>query len=158
MYCLLYSLYIFHIQCVLHLFIYSCICFVPISICFWLINNQSITKILIFIYNNAQIHPNVTVQYLKSIPFVQKACKTCVHTSVPGKNQSSSQTKGFMHDSVQKILDTCERVANIFLHRGANYTYMYNLHTVCKSAHVNGALVCWNAAAARALFGHRKWK
>ena len=31
------------------------------------------TKILIFIYNNAQIHPNVTVQYLKSIPFVQKA-------------------------------------------------------------------------------------
>ena len=31
------------------------------------------TKIVIFIYNNAQIHPNVTVQYLKSIPFVQKA-------------------------------------------------------------------------------------
>ena len=31
------------------------------------------TKILIFIYNNAQIHPNVTVQCLKSIPFVQKA-------------------------------------------------------------------------------------
>ena len=26
---------------------------------------------------------------------------------------------------------------------GENYTYMYNLHTVCKSAHVNGALdVC----------------
>ena len=23
---------------------------------------------------------------------------------------------------------------------GANYTYMYNLHTMCKSAHVNGAL------------------
>ena len=23
---------------------------------------------------------------------------------------------------------------------GANYTYMYNLRTVCKSAHVNGAL------------------
>ena len=54
-------------------------------------------KILIFIYNNAQIHSNVTVQYLKSIPFVQKACKTCVHTSVSGKNQSSSQPKGFMH-------------------------------------------------------------
>ena len=97
------------------------------------------TKILIFTYNNAQIHPNVTVQYLKSIPFVQKACKTYVHTSVSGKNQSSSQTKGFMHGLVQKILDTCERVANIFLHPGANYTYMYNLHTVCKSAHVNGA-------------------
>ena len=46
-----------------------------------------------------------------------------------------------MHGLVQKILDTCERVANIFLHPGANYTYMYNLHTVCKSAHVNGALV-----------------
>ena len=40
----------------------------------------------------------------------------------------------------QKILETCERVANIFLHPDANYTYMYNLHTVCKSAHVNGAL------------------
>ena len=45
-----------------------------------------------------------------------------------------------MHSLVQKILGTCERVANIFLHPGANYTYMYNLHTVCKSAHVNGAL------------------
>ena len=33
------------------------------------------TKVLIFSYNNAQIHPNVTVQYLKSIPFVQKAWK-----------------------------------------------------------------------------------
>ena len=31
------------------------------------------TKMLIFGYNNAQIHPNDTVQYLKSIPFVQKA-------------------------------------------------------------------------------------
>ena len=45
-----------------------------------------------------------------------------------------------MHSLVQQILGTCERVANIFLHPGANYTYMYNLHTVCKSAHVNGAL------------------
>ena len=45
-----------------------------------------------------------------------------------------------MHGLVQKILGTCERVANIFLHPGANYTYMYNLHTVCTSAHVNGAL------------------
>ena len=45
-----------------------------------------------------------------------------------------------MHGLVQKILGTCERVANKFLHPGANYTYMYNLHTVCKSAHVNGAL------------------
>ena len=46
-----------------------------------------------------------------------------------------------MHDLVQKILEPCERVAKIFLHPGAIYTYMYNLHTVCKSAHVNGALV-----------------
>ena len=45
-----------------------------------------------------------------------------------------------MHGLVQKILATCERIANIFLHPGANYIYMYNLHTVCKSAHVNGAL------------------
>ena len=45
-----------------------------------------------------------------------------------------------MHGLVQKILETCEGVANIFLYPGANYTYMYNLHTVCKSAHVTGAL------------------
>ena len=99
------------------------------------------TKILIFSYNNAQMHPYVTVQYLKSIPFVQKAWKTCDHTSVSDKNQSSSQSKGFIHGLAQKSLVTCERVANKFLHPGANYTYMYNLHTVCKSAHVNGALV-----------------
>ena len=98
------------------------------------------TKILIFSYNNAEIHPNVTVQYLKSISFVQKAWKTCDHTSASDKNQSSSQTKGFMHILVKKILGTCERVANIFLHPGANYTYMYNLHTVCKPEHVKGAL------------------
>ena len=30
-----------------------------------------------------------------------------------------------MHGLVQKILRTCERVANKFLHPGANYTYMY---------------------------------
>ena len=54
--------------------------------------------------------------------------------------RQNSQTKGFMHDLVQNILDTCERVANIFLHPGANYTYMYNLHTVCKSAHY---IVLW---------------
>ena len=90
----------------------------------------------IFSYNNEQIHPNVTVQYLKSILFVQKTWKTCLRTSVYDKNQSSSRTKGFMHGLVQKILKTCERVANIFLHPGANYTYMYNLHTVYKSAHL----------------------
>ena len=102
------------------------------------------TKMLIFSYKNAQMHPNVTVQYLKSIPFVQKAWKTCDHTSVSDKNQSSSQSKGFIHGLVQKILVTCERVANKFLHPGANHTYMYNLHTVCKSAHVNGALESLN--------------
>ena len=36
-----------------------------------------------------------------------------------------------MHGLFQKSLDTCERVANIFLHPGANYTYMYNLHIPC---------------------------
>ena len=43
------------------------------------------SKILKFFYINAQIHPYVTVQHLKSIPFVQKAWKTCVHTSVSDK-------------------------------------------------------------------------
>ena len=42
---------------------------------------------------------------------------------------------------VKKILETCERIANLFLYTCANYTYMYNLHTVCKSAHVNGDIV-----------------
>ena len=41
---------------------------------------------------------------------------------------------------VPKILETSERVVNIFLHTGANFAYMLNLHTVSKSAHVNGAL------------------
>ena len=63
--------------------------------------------------------------------------------SVSDKNQSSSQTKGFINSLVQKTLEPCERAANKFLHPGANYTYMYNLHTVCKSAHVNGALVAF---------------
>ena len=78
------------------------------------------------------------MQYLKSIRFVQKAWKECVHTAVSDNNQSSFQTKGLMHGLAQKILETCERVANIFLHPGANYTYMYNLRTVSISAHVNG--------------------
>ena len=79
----------------------------------------------------------------KVSPLCRKHEKTCVHTSVSNKNQSSSQTKEFMHGLVQKILGTCECVANIFLNPGANYkmyTCMYNLHTVCKSAHVNVAL------------------
>ena len=37
---------------------------------------------------------------------------------------------------IYAIALTCPKI-----HPGANYTYMYNLHTVCKSAHVNGALV-----------------
>ena len=76
---------------------------------------------------------------LKKHPFCPESMKTCVHSMDSDKNQSSSQTKRFMHGLVQKILETCERVANKFLHPGANYTYMYNLHIVCKSAHVNGA-------------------
>ena len=35
---------------------------------------------------------------------------------------------------IYAIAFTCPKI-----HPGANYTYMYNLHTVCKSAHVNGA-------------------
>ena len=35
---------------------------------------------------------------------------------------------------IYEIAFTCPKI-----HPGANYTYMYNLHTVCKSAHVNGA-------------------
>ena len=54
-----------------------------------------------------------------------------------------------MHGLVQKILETCERVANIFLQPGTNYTFMYNLHTLCKWAHVNGASVVTRNAHAK---------
>ena len=49
---------------------------------------------------------------IKSINIVQKAWKTCVHTSVSDENQSSSQTKGILHGLFHKILETCDRVAN----------------------------------------------
>ena len=61
-----------------------------------------------------------------------------------------------MHSLVQKILGTCERVANIFLHPGANYTYMHNLHTVCKSAHVNGTLTAVSRVNFLFSFFHKK--
>ena len=48
--------------------------------------------------------------------------KTCVHTSVSDKNQSSSQTKGFMHGLIQNNLETCERVAK------KNYTWVQIIH------------------------------
>ena len=81
-------------------------------------------------YNNAQIHSNVSVQYWKSFPFVQKAWKTCVHTSVSHKNQSSSQTKGFKHRLIQKILETCEREANIFYTR-VQIIHLCIIYTPC---------------------------
>ena len=62
--------------------------------------------------------------FKKCIPFVQKAWKMCVvHTSVSDKNQSTSQTKGFMYGLVPKISETCECVANIFF-----YTWVQILH------------------------------
>ena len=36
---------------------------------------------------------------------------------------------------IYAIAFTCPKI-----HPGTNYTYMYNLHIVCKSAHVNGVL------------------
>ena len=77
-------------------------------------------NILIFSYY-AQIHPNVTVQYLKSIPIVQKAWKTCVHTSVSDKNQSSSQTKEFNQE-----LSSPNDFRNIWTRSKYIFTYMYN--------------------------------
>ena len=47
---------------------------------------------------------------------------------------------------IYAIAFTCPKI-----HPGANYTYMYNLHTVCKSAHVNGALE-WCAHLVRSPF------
>ena len=38
---------------------------------------------------------------------------------------------------IYAIAFTCQKI-----HPDANYTYIYNIHPVCKSAHVNGALEC----------------
>ena len=79
---------------------------------------------------SADRKPYKALNFFLSIPFAQKAWKTCVHTGVSDKNQSCSQTKGFMHIWVQKILEACERVANIFLHPGAN-TYICIIYIPC---------------------------
>ena len=83
-------------------------------------------KKFMFSYNNAQIHPNVTVQYLKSITRNVRSYFGFRQQLVVSFNQR------IMHGLVLKILETCERVANKFLHRGANFTYMNTLHNVCK--------------------------
>ena len=89
------------------------------------------TKMLIFSYNSEQIHPiHVTVQYFKKYSFCPESINKHVR-SYFGFQQKSvviSNSRLYAQFS-QKDLETCERVANIFLHPGANYTYtcMYNL-------------------------------
>ena len=51
---------------------------------------------------------------------------------------------------IYAIAFTCPKI-----HPGANYTYMYNIHPVCKSAHVNGALyslLTWTLACVKKWF------
>ena len=62
---------------------------------------------LIFSYNNAQIHPNVTVQNLKI--FSRKHEKRAfINTSVLDTNQSSSQTKAqFTRYALAHVHNTC---------------------------------------------------
>ena len=49
-----------------------------------------------------------------------------------------------MKSFVLKFLETCERIANILLHPGAEFAYIYicliylHVHTVSTSAHVKG--------------------
>ena len=65
---------------------------------------------------------------------------TCKSKYTPGLSRCIF-TRGCIFAHVQinfyiyAIAFTCQKI-----HPGANYTYMYNLHTVCKLAHVNGAL------------------
>ena len=64
----------------------------------------------------------------------------CICKYTPGLSRCIF-TRGCIFAHVQinfyiyAIAFTCPKI-----HPGANYTYMYNLHTACKSAHVNGAL------------------
>ena len=51
---------------------------------------------------------------------------------------------------IYAIAFTCPKI-----HQGANYTYMYNLHTVCKAAHVNGALDGTSSSSVPVTSGHR---
>ena len=79
-------------------------------------------------------------------PFCPESMKNV--RSYFGFRQKSSQTKGFMHGLVQKILETYERVANISLHPGANYTYMYHLHIPCVNQRMwTGLKSTWNFKA-----------
>ena len=65
----------------------------------------------------------------------------CICKYTPGLNRCIF-TQGCIFAHVQinfyiyAIAFTCPKI-----HPGANYTYVYNIHPVCKSAHVNGALV-----------------
>ena len=64
----------------------------------------------------------------------------CICKYTPGLSRCIF-TRGCIFAHVQinfyiyAIAFTCPKI-----HPGANYTYMYNIHPVCKSAHVNGAL------------------
>ena len=64
---------------------------------------------------------------------------TCKCKNTPGLSRCIF-TRGCIFAHVQinfyiyAIAFTCPKI-----HPGANYTYMYNIHPVCKSAHVNGA-------------------
>ena len=66
---------------------------------------------------------------------------TCKCKYTPGLSRCIF-TRGCIFAHVQinfyiyAIAFTCPKI-----HPGAKYTYMYNIHPVCKSAHVNGALV-----------------
>ena len=65
----------------------------------------------------------------------------CICKYTPGLSRCIF-TRGCIFAHVQinfyiyAIAFTCPKI-----HPGANYTYMYNIHPVCKSAHVNGALL-----------------
>ena len=64
----------------------------------------------------------------------------CICKYTPGLSRCIF-TRGCIFAHVQinfyiyAIAFTCPKI-----HPGANYTYMYNIHPVCKSAHVNGAI------------------
>ena len=74
----------------------------------------------------------------------------CICKYTPGLSRCIF-TRGCIFAHVQinfyiyAIAFTCPKI-----HPGANYTYMYNIHPVCKSAHLNGALVGrWSSAFIR---------
>ena len=107
---------------------------------------QVFTKIFLLSYNNAQIHPYITVQYLKC-PSCPESIKrhefilrflTIISRRLIIKDLCRVQSKNVQRDGNAQQIYFCtgyQRADFAYTH----YTCMQNLHNMSKSARVNGA-------------------